>query len=124
MDSDRSIMLQEENDRLREQVSFLERALGLEFMPPLEWRLTPQEARLFGVLLARDLMTREAAMAALYRGYGNDEPSTKIIDVFVCKIRKKLKPFGIAIENRWGSGYYLTPEARTIARELLEAAHG
>jgi two-component system cell cycle response regulator CtrA len=51
---------------------------------------------------------------------GLDEPETKIIDVFVCKVRKRLERAGLrnAIETVWGHGYImrnpavLTPAAR------------
>ncbi|MER9912667.1 winged helix-turn-helix domain-containing protein [Mesorhizobium sp. M0050] len=38
-----------------------------------------------------------------------DEPELKIIDVFVCKLRKKLKPLGVEIQTVWGQGYRLLP---------------
>ncbi|WP_026784230.1 helix-turn-helix domain-containing protein [Pleomorphomonas koreensis] len=124
MDDDFADMLREENDRLREQIAFLERALGLEFMPPVEWRLTPSEARVFGALCTRELMTRDVAMAVLYRDLAKEEAYEKIVDVYICKMRKKLRPFGIEILNRWGVGYELTPESRAIIAERLEAHHG
>lgn len=112
-----------ENERLREQVAHLERALGLEYLPPVEWRLTPSEARLFGGLLARELLTTDAAMAVLYRDMSKDEADPKIIDVYICKIRKKLEPYGIEIATRWGAGYYLTSEGRALVNTMLEASH-
>ncbi len=43
--------------------------------------------------------------------YGNepeaDEPELKIIDVFMCKIRKILEPLGYGIDTIWGVGYRL-----------------
>jgi two-component system, cell cycle response regulator CtrA len=39
---------------------------------------------------------------------GMDEPDPKIIDVFVCKLRKKLAGYGEHhIETVWGRGYAL-----------------
>ena len=37
-----------------------------------------------------------------------DEPETKIIDVFICKLRKKIEQSGAAqsgIKTVWGRGY-------------------
>ena len=43
--------------------------------------------------------------------YGWDEPpNDRVVDVFVCNIRKKLKEYGVAdgcIQTRWGQGYYV-----------------
>lgn len=36
----------------------------------------------------------------------------KIIDVFICKLRAKLRPHGLEIATIWGRGYELTPDAR------------
>jgi hypothetical protein len=43
----------------------------------------------------------------------------KIVDVVVCHLRKKLKPFGLQITTLWGNGYYMTPEMRKFAQQLL-----
>ena len=54
-------------------------------------------------------MTKETFMAHLYGG--RDEPDLKIIDVFVCKLRKKLVAADSGhlsyIETVWGRGYAL-----------------
>lgn len=108
-----------ENDLLRERIAQLEGLLGHNFLCPVEWRLTCSENRVFGTLMARDLATKEAILAALYRDVGKDEAEIKIVDVFVCKLRKKIKPFGIEVHTRWGEGYYLLPETKSRIRESL-----
>jgi two-component system, cell cycle response regulator CtrA len=53
-------------------------------------------------------VTREMLLDHLYRGM--DEPELKIIDVFVCKLRKKLAQVtggNHNIETVWGRGYVL-----------------
>lgn len=120
MDADARLdALNSEIAALRARIAELERQLGHDFVPPIEWGLTATEARLFGCLLAAELVTREAFMAALYRDLRKDPPEEKIIDVFVCKIRRKLKPFGIEIATRWGQGHALTPEAKALVHELV-----
>lgn len=110
--------------RLEDQIAVLERAMGFEILPPIEWGLTQAEARLLGALIERDLLTKDAAMAALYRDRGADEPELKIVDVFICKARKKLKPYGITIETRWGVGYFMTAAMKAVARAGLASAQG
>lgn len=120
--TDREAALQALVDRLEGRLEMLERAMGFLILPPLEWGLTGSEARLFGALLEREQLTKEGAMAALYRDAGDDEPEIKIVDVFICKMRKKLKPFGVTIETRWGLGYFMTPEMKAAARAQIPVA--
>ena len=49
------------------------------------------------------VVTKEALLGHLYSG--SDMPEIKIIDVFVCKVRKKLGDAGQFIETVWGRGY-------------------
>jgi two-component system cell cycle response regulator CtrA len=72
--------------------------------------LTGKEYRMLELLSLRrgTIITKEMFLCQLYGGM--DEPEIKIIDVFMCKIRKKL---AIAsggkdyIETVWGRGYML-----------------
>jgi hypothetical protein len=79
---------------------------------PIEWGLTGSEARVFGCLLERENASKDAIMATLYRDDGRDEAEIKIVDVFICKIRKKVRPFGIEITTLWGAGYAMPPPRR------------
>lgn len=112
-----------ENERLRDRVSELEGAMGMRFLTPVEWRLTGSEGRVFGVLMEREVATKQTIMSALYRTDGiRDEAEIKIVDVYICKARKKLLPFGIKIETRWGEGYFLTAATKDHVRHLMNPA--
>jgi two-component system cell cycle response regulator CtrA len=53
-------------------------------------------------------LTKEMFLTQLYGGM--DEPEIKIIDVFICKLRKKLASASNGkdyIETVWGRGYVL-----------------
>jgi two-component system cell cycle response regulator CtrA len=53
-------------------------------------------------------LTKEMILHKLYGGI--DEPANKIIDVFICKLRKKLANASAGktyIETVWGRGYAL-----------------
>ena len=53
-------------------------------------------------------MAKETFLNHLYNGM--DEPEIKIIDVFICKLRKKLEDASNGInyiETVWGRGYVL-----------------
>jgi DNA-binding response OmpR family regulator len=86
--------------------------MGLLYIAPLHWNLTPAETRVLGVLLRRGQASKDQIMAGLYRDFGKDEPQTKIVDVFVCKLRAKLRRHGIEISTLWGRGYAISPEMR------------
>ena len=66
------------------------------------------------------LLSRQAILEWMYQINPDKEPEIKIIDVFVCKIRKKIEPLGVRIVSHWGSGYSL--EAPSRMRVVSEAA--
>ena len=62
------------------------------------------------------ILTKEMFLDRLYRGI--NEPQLKIIDVFLCKLRKKLAQAtggNHYIETVWGRGYMLRDPATTAA---------
>lgn len=73
--------------------------------------LTSKEYGIIELLSLRkgSTLTKEMFLNHLYGGM--DEPEVKIIDVFVCKLRKKLDKMadaaGGCIETVWGRGYVL-----------------
>jgi two-component system cell cycle response regulator CtrA len=85
--------------------------------------LTAREYDILELLALRKdtTVTKEMFLNHLYGG--KDEPALKVIDVFICKLRKKLsKATGGEqyIETVWGRGYVLRdPEA--AMPELLRA---
>lgn len=106
-----------DNDRLRARIEILEQSFGMDFLPPIEWGLTAHESKVLGVLMKREAVTKEGIMAALYDG--RDDPEIKIVDVFVCKLRRKLKPFGVEVATLWGRGYQMSAENKRRVTEAL-----
>jgi two-component system cell cycle response regulator CtrA len=67
-------------------------------------------------------LTKEMFLNHLYGGI--DEPEVKIIDVFVCKLRKKLAQATGGthyIATVWGRGYVLRDSAATAASQTSPA---
>ena len=88
---------------------------------PTRFGLTRQEEKLFVALMAANSeKTKEQLLAVAYADrYGmDDEPDIKIIDVFVCKLRKKLGPHGVRIETHFGRGYAIPPESKAAVRRM------
>lgn len=75
--------------------------------------MTSKEFSFLSLLATRPgaLVTKISIMEHLYGG--RDEPEPKIVDVFACKIRKKLKGYGLGdlIVTEWGRGYALREPA-------------
>ncbi len=109
----------EERDLLADRVTQLEALLrDPDWMAPPEFRLTQSETRVLDLLLRRRLVTKDGLMAALYGDEIDEQPDIKITDQFICKIRAKLKPFGITIHTRWGVGWYMIPSTQDRVRAM------
>ena len=86
--------------------------------------LTGKEYQMLELLSLRKgtTLTKEMFLNHLYGGM--DEPELKIIDVFICKLRKKLSEANDGdnhIETVWGRGYVLR-DPQPVAAEAREAA--
>jgi two-component system cell cycle response regulator CtrA len=75
--------------------------------------LTGKEYAILELLVLRKgmVLTKEAFLNHLYGGM--DEPEMKIIDVFICKLRKKLAIAGAGdmIGTVWGRGYMVRDQS-------------
>jgi len=84
-------------------------------------RLTGKEYAILELLVLRKgmVLTKEAFLNHLYGGM--DEPEVKIIDVFVCKLRKKLAQAGAdnLIGTIWGRGYMIREPAAQPAADAF-----
>ena len=80
--------------------------------------LTDKEYQMLELLtLRKDItITKDMFLNHLYGGM--DEPEAKIIDVFICKLRKKLASASCGnefIETVWGRGHVLREPAAKLA---------
>jgi two-component system cell cycle response regulator CtrA len=86
--------------------------------------LTKKEYQIAEILALRKgaVLSKEAILDHLYGGL--DEPNPKIIDVFICKIRKKLQLLGVNdfIETNWGRGYMVIDHRPDAAALPVPAA--
>jgi hypothetical protein len=85
------------------------------------FRTTRLQSTVLLRLMRRSICTKQMIHDAVEDNRGNpDEPtSEKIVDVVVCHIRKKLKPFGLALRTLHGQGYHMPPEDQYRASEML-----
>ncbi len=87
--------------------------------------LTAKEYGILELMAIRQgsVLTKEMILNALYGGM--DEPEIKIIDVFICKLRKKLAEASGGkdyIETTWGRGYALRPHDKVELTAETRAA--
>lgn len=93
------------------------------------WKLTTKEMTLlFSILRRRNGVSRDQIMVALYTGESVDaQPDIKIVDVFVCKLRRKLAnpdnpQYAVpkdTIKTIWGRGYRVEPEGHKLITGIL-----
>ncbi len=90
-----------------------------------EVHLTGKEYAILELLVLRKgmVLTKEAFLNHLYGGI--DEPEMKIIDVFICKLRKKLAQAGAGnlIGTVWGRGYMMRDPNSQNAIAAAALAH-
>ena len=86
--------------------------------------LTGKEYQMMELLALRkgSTLTKEIFLNHLYGGM--DEPELKIVDVFICKLRKKLAAVNNGdhcIETVWGRGYVLREPSLEAPRDVVTA---
>lgn len=74
---------------------------------------TPREYQIMELLALRRgrTVTREVLLDHIYGGL--EEPGSKILDVYICKIRQKMQAAGIdaaVLATEWGRGYRIDPQ--------------
>lgn len=120
----------EELELLRAEVSMLRKQIGMDAERSFITRCrdvfgaTPGEARLLNALLACRVPNKDALMQCYSNG-SLDEPDIKILDVLICRLRKKLEARDIIVETIWGVGYRLSEKDKwkvLHALDLAEAA--
>ena len=84
--------------------------------------LTQKEYQIVNLLCMRKgaVLSKESFISHIYGGI--DEPDSKIIDVFVCKLRRKLEKSGLKnarIDTVWGQGYVLRDEDEENEAEAI-----
>lgn len=96
------------------------------------FRLTRLEGGILMVLLRCDnadkfrlhAVVEEQRNNRQLRPDNSDATDPKIVDVMICKLRKKLRKVdpAVVIETNWGRGYFISPAVKTKIYEILSAA--
>ena len=76
------------------------------------YQLTTQQSRLTAALLKvrGRILSKEQIMDMVYKEKHVDEqPGEKIIEVYICYLRKRIPQMREQLENVWGRGYRIAP---------------
>lgn len=118
--------------RLRDEVATLEeeKRLLIEMIAPSAmifpraWILTRSEIVVLSALVAA-APRGGATMSALLYALGRLEETEKdkeVLRIHILRLRRKLAPYGITIDNIWGSGYSLPPTSLNEIRAAIKDA--
>ena len=88
---------------------------GFLFACRMAFGMTVSEATILQCLMQLQACTRSHLLDVV-----SPEAKPEIIDVFICKIRAKLKPFDIAIQTIWGQGYLLPEKSKRQVLARIE----
>src|SRR5262245_26038866 len=106
----------------------------IEFACRRTFRLTNLEAGFIAVLLRSLHVEKEKLHAVIeqqrtsrqLRPYQQEITDPKMVDVIICKLRKKLKSVEpmLVIKTNWGKGYFLEPVVKGRVFQLIGVSHG
>lgn len=121
----KALSLQSELDEAESQLNDMrETYLNAEKLWPA-FMLSPAEMLIFSLLMDRPHATRGMIHKAMdFRRIDHRQDYTdhdrKLIDTIICKMRRRLKPYGIEIKTVWGHGYQITGEMKAMAQAMSE----
>lgn len=113
------IELIEEVETLREAVRQYEALLRPAFEPPTMWRLSPREADILRALYAAHgrVLSEDAILTWIFGVLADNVPDSRVVPVFLSKLRAKLRLHNIKISTAWGRGWYLDAPALEQVRQ-------
>jgi DNA-binding response OmpR family regulator len=85
-----------------------------------EYGLSPTQGELLAIIYGANghFVSKERIIVRLY-GY-EASIGEKIVDIFLCKIRKRLAPHGIEIESKYARGLRMPPASLARVRAAIE----
>jgi hypothetical protein len=88
------------------------------------FRLTRLHAAFLSVIIRRNEVSRDQlhqVIEGCRRQPQDTATNVKMVDVVLCNLRKRIKPFGLIIKTLHSSGYYMAPEFRKKTQDMVLA---
>ena len=85
------------------------------------FKITRLQASFLAVLINRNEVSKETLHQVIEsrRPPGKEETDPKMVDVVICLLRQRLKPFNLKINTLWACGYYIEPVQRKQILEMV-----
>jgi len=86
------------------------------------FKITGLQAAMLSVLIRRPEVTKDVLHQVIEqrRGQHKEQTDPKMVDVVICHLRKKMKPFDIEIRTIWAKGYCMEADMRAKALQLVQ----
>lgn len=105
-----------------ERIEVLEEEVRqLKETPPAEMPmdgLSQSEANMLTLLLTREIVQKYALFNAINHNRGASGDNFDMVNVMVCRLRKKIRPLGLHIFCRYNIGYYIPREQKAALAAL------
>lgn len=113
-------------NRLKADHDILNDEEQVKFLCSVKFKTTRLQSALLATILKRQQVSKQTLHDVIEHTrllYGTHKEPTdqKMVDVMVCHLRKKLKPFSFGILTVWGTGYRMDPAHREAALIMLSA---
>jgi hypothetical protein len=113
-------------NRLQADHNLLTDEEQIKFLCSVQFKTTRLQSALLATILKRQQVSKQTLHDVIEHTrltYGTHKEPTdqKMVDVMVCHLRKKLKPFNFDILTVWGTGYRMETAHREAALHMLAA---
>ena len=82
--------------------------------------IAASEAAMLSLLLTRPRASKQDLLDSYKHHYGST-PDTKVVDVIICRLRKRIAPLGLVIDTIHGYGYCISRDIQAAMIEKLAA---
>lgn len=86
------------------------------------FNITPLQGAFLALFLRRNEVTKEhlhRIIEGQRRPSAEETTDVKMVDVIVCHLRRNLRVHGFVIKTIWAQGYYMLPEHRKAAQDMI-----
>lgn len=117
-------ILEEENRQLKDRIAQLVGQSSYELARVI-FGLTPKQAMLFNLLVARGQASRDQILETAYDTDSalSLEDSYQAVGTLVKNTRRAVAPFGVKIATCYGMGWRMDDASRSLAQSILRRSH-